>query len=143
MGSFFYRSRLSLLMLGYARLMWLAALINRPFRQRLAEKDFSFLMRSQEDTVSRLFVCRDGRLRSSRKPGQAVFKLIWRDDQTGARVMTDMLRGKPRALYQAVVNGDLLLEGDARTISWYMGTTGRLEKVFRRSGKKKKVEKSE
>ncbi len=133
----FYRRRLALLMQGYAWLMWFAAWINGPFCQRLAEKNFSFQMRSQEDTVNRLFVCKNGQLRSSRKPGEADFKLIWRDDRTGGRVMLEMLRGRPRALYQAVSKGDLLLEGDAQTISWYLTTTGRLEKVFRRSGKQK------
>ena len=133
-----YRRRLSLLMRGYAWLMKIAAMIDASFGQRLAEKDFSFVMRSTEETVQRRFVCQNGRLRSSGKPGEAVFKLIWRDDRTGGRVMTEMLRGRPKALYQAVSNGDLLLEGDAQTISWYLTTTGQLEKVFRRSGKQKK-----
>jgi hypothetical protein len=54
--------------------------------------------------------------------------------------MLDMMLGKPKALYNAVLKGDLQLEGDAQTIGWYMKTSGRLEKVFRSKKKKKDTE---
>ena len=111
--------------------MQLAALMDYSFNRRLSERAFSFVMTSRENTTARYFFCRNGRLRSTVQPGPTDFKLIWRDNRTGGRVMLDMLRGKSRALYNAVVNGDLQLEGDARTIGWYMETNGRLERVFR------------
>lgn len=118
-------------MYGYARLLQFAGLVDYSFKQRLAEKKFSFVMTSRDNTTARYFFCSDGKLRSSTQPGPTDFKLIWRDDRTGGKVMLDMMRGKSKALYNAVVNGDLQLEGDAQTISWYMKTSGRLERVFR------------
>jgi hypothetical protein len=123
-------------MYGYARLLQFAGVIDYSFRQRLAEKPFSFVMTSRDNTTSRYFSCTDGKLRSSTQPLPADFKLIWKDNRTGGKIMLDMLLGKPKALYNAVLNGDLLLEGDAQTISWYMKTSGRLEKVFRAKKKK-------
>lgn len=125
-------------MYGYARLLQFAALIDNSFRERLAEKPFSFVMTSRENTTSRYFFCDNGRLRSSTQPGPVDFKLIWRDNRTGGKIMLDLVRGKPKALYNAVLNGDLQLEGDAQTISWYMKINGRLARVFR--AKKKKEE---
>lgn len=118
-------------MYGYARLLQFAGVIDYSFKQRLAEKPFSFVMTSRENTTARYFFCDNGKLRSSVQPGPTDFKLIWRDNRTGGKVMLDMMRGKPKALYNAVLNGDLQLEGDAQTISWYMKTSGRLERVFR------------
>ncbi len=139
MRSLAYRLRLRHLMYGYARLLQFAALIDNSFRKRMSEKDFSFVMTSREKTTARYFSCREGKLRSSVQPGPVDFKLIWRDDRTGGKVMLDMMRGRPKALYNAVLNGDLQLEGDAQTIGWYMKTSGRLERVFR--AKKKEKEK--
>lgn len=132
MKQFFYRLRLSLLMRGYALLMQFAAFINREFRQRLAEKDFSFVMTSGDRDVARCFVCKNGRLRSTRKARPVLFKLIWRDNRVGGRIMLDMVRGRPKALLKAVEKGDLLLEGDAQSIGWYMKTSGKLARVFQR-----------
>ena len=137
MKSLAYRLRLRHLMYGYARLLQFAGLIDYSFKQRLSEKPFSFVMTSRENTTARYFVCQDGRLRSSTQPGPVDFKLIWRDNRTGGKIMLDMLRGKPKALYNAVSNGDLQLEGDAQTIGWYMQTNGRLERVFKKKKKKR------
>ena len=126
-----YRLRLRHLMYGYARLLQFAGMIDYSFRQRLAEKPFSFVMTSRENNTARYFFCANGRLRSSTQPGPTDFKLIWRDNKTGGRIMLDMMRGRPKALYNAVLNGDLQLEGDAQTISGYMKTSSRLERVFR------------
>jgi hypothetical protein len=135
-----YHLRLRHLMYGYARLLQFAGLIDYSFRQRLAEKPFTFVMTSRDNTTARYFSCTDGKLRSSVQSMPVDFKLIWKDNQTGGKIMLDMLLGKPKALYKAVLNGDLLLEGDAQTIGWYMKTSGRLEKVFRSKKKKKEAE---
>jgi hypothetical protein len=137
MKNLVYRLRLRHLMYGYARLLQFAALIDYSFKQQLAEKPFSFVMTSGDNNAARYFTCHDGRLRSSIRPGPVDFKLIWRDNRTGGEIMLAMLRGKPKALYNAVLNGDLRLEGDAQTIGRYMKINGRLEKVFRSRKNKK------
>ena len=131
MKSLAYRLRFRHLMYGYGRLLQLGAFVDHSFSRRLSERPFSFVMTSRENTTARYFFCNNGTLRSTVQSGRTDFKLIWRDNRTGGRVMLEMLRGKPKALYNAILNGDLLLEGDARTISWYMETNGRLERIFR------------
>ncbi len=126
-----YRLRLRHLMYGYARLLQFAGFIDYSFKQRLAERPFSFVMTSRDNNTARYFFCVNGKLRTSTQPGPTDFKLIWKNNETGGKIMLDMMRGKPKALYNAVLNGDLQLEGDAQTISWYMKTSGRLERVFR------------
>jgi hypothetical protein len=135
-----YHLRLRHLMYGYARLLQFAGLIDYSFRQRLAEKPFTFVMTSRENTTARYFSCIDGKLRSSVQCMPVDFKLIWKDNQTGGKIMLDMMLGKPKVLYNAIASGDLQLEGDAQTIGWYMKTSGRLEKVFRSKKKKKEAE---
>lgn len=127
----FYRMRLALLMYGFAWVIRVAGTINREFGARLAQTDFSFIMGSKEDDTARYFQCAGGRLRSGRRPMSKEFGLIWKDNRSGGRAMMDMLLGKPKALYNAVINGVLLLEGDARSIAWFMETVNQLNKVFR------------
>lgn len=136
MKSLVHRLRLRHLMYGYARLLQFAGLIDYSFKQKLTEKPFSFVMTSRDNTTARYFFCVDGKLCSSTQPRPTDFKLIWRDNRTGGKTMLDMMRGKPKALYNAVLNGDLQLEGDAQTISWYMKTSGQLERVFRTKKKR-------
>ncbi|MFZ5563782.1 MAG: hypothetical protein ACOZBW_06980 [Thermodesulfobacteriota bacterium] len=137
MKKLFYRIRLALLMYGFAWVLRVAGIINREFSARLAETDFSFIMGSKEDATARYFRCAGGRLRSSRRPLPKEFGLIWKDNRSGGRAMMDMLFGRPKALYHAVVNGVLLLEGDARSIAWFMETANRLNRVFRPKKEKK------
>ena len=137
----FYRVRLALLMAGFAWVIRVAGMINREFSARLAETDFTFIMGAKEGAPARYFQCVNGRLRSGRRPIPRDFGLIWKDNQAGGRAMVDMLLSRPKALYRAVVNGVLLLEGDAKSIAWFMETVNRLNRVFR--PKKKKAPKAE
>ncbi len=128
---FYFKVRLSFLMYGFAWLIRVAGFINREFRTRLAETDFSFVMASKEGGVARYFRCSKGRLRTTTRPIPTGFGLVWRDDRSGGQAMVDMLLGKPKALYHAVAGGVLLLEGDARSIGWFMETVGMLNRVLR------------
>jgi len=128
---FYFKVRLSFLMYGFAWLIRVAGFINKEFRTRLAETDFSFVMASKEGGVARYFRCSKGRLRTTTRPIPTRFGLVWRDYRSGGQAMVDMLLGKPKALYHAVAGGVLLLEGDARSIGWFMETVGRLNRVFR------------
>ena len=135
----FYRMRLSLLMYGFAWVIWFAGFINKEFRSRLAETPFAFKMGVKDEGPVRYFQCVDGRLRSSRKPMEPMdgaFGLIWRDSQAGGQAMLDMLMGKPKALYNAVVAGVLLLEGDGKMVAWFLQTVTQLNRVFRSKKKR-------
>ncbi|MDY6822723.1 MAG: hypothetical protein SWH68_02845 [Thermodesulfobacteriota bacterium] len=130
----FYRVRLSLLMYGFAWGIWFAGFINKDFRSRLAETPFNFRMGVKDEGPVRYFRCVNGRLRSSRKPMEPMageFGLMWRDSQAGGQAMLDMLTGKPKALYDAVVAGVLLLEGDGKMVAWFLQTVTQLNRVFR------------
>lgn len=130
----YYRIRLWWLMYGFAWLIWFAGMINRDFRNRLTETPFTFRMATRDEGPARYFQCIDGKLRSGRKPMAPMageFGLIWRDSQAGGQAMLDMLTGKPKALYNAVVDGVLLLEGDGRMVAWFLQTVTQLNRVFR------------
>ncbi|MDY6903561.1 MAG: hypothetical protein SWH61_02640 [Thermodesulfobacteriota bacterium] len=130
----FFRVRLSLLMYGFMRVIWFAKVINKDFRRQLAETPFSFRMAAKSGRPVRYFQGIDGKLRTSRQPMAPMageFGLIWRDSQAGGRAMLDMLMGKPKALYNAVTEGVLLLEGDGRMVAWFLQTVNQLNRVFR------------
>lgn len=145
----FYRTRLFLLMYGFAWVIRFAGIINRDFRGRLKEAPFAFVMKAADDGPARYFQCLDGKLRTGRRPIPCPvltpplkdFGLIWRDSRSGGQAMIGMLRGRPKALYNAVAEGVLMLEGEGRMVAWFLQTINQLSHVFRsakRSSDKKK-----
>jgi hypothetical protein len=133
---FFYRIRLSLLMYGFVWVLRAAGVISSDFHARLTQNDYSFIMGSREDDTVRYFQFISGKLRSCRNRMPGDFALIWRDNQSGGKVMIDMILGKRKALYNAVINGVLQLEGEGKYISLFMETMNQLNRLF---GPKKKV----
>jgi hypothetical protein len=145
----FDRTRLFFLMYGFGRVIWFAGIIDGDFRNRLKETPFTFLMKAADGGPVRYFQCIDGRLRTSRRPislpadapALEPFGLVWRDSKSGGQAMFAMLLGKPQALYQAVADGVLMLEGEGRMVFWFLKTVSKLNRVFR--PKKKRGEKKE
>lgn len=117
-------------MYGFAWLLRMAGLISRDFRTQLAKNDYAFIMRSKEDNTSRCFQFSRGNLRSSRKQMATDFSLIWHDNQSGGKVMMDMILGKRKALYNAVIKGVLILEGEGKYVSLFMESMNQLNKMF-------------
>jgi len=117
-------------MYGFAWLLRMIGLISRDFRMQLARNDYAFIMRSQEDDTSRCFQFSGGNLRLTRKQMTPDFSLIWRDNQSGGKVMMDMVLGKRKALYNAVIKGVLILEGEGRYVSLFMETMNHLNRIF-------------
>lgn len=132
----FYRLRLSLLMYGFVWVLRITGIISRDFRDQLAQNDYSFTMSSKENDTARFFQFVGGNLRSSRKRKPADFALIWKDSQSGGKVMIDMILGKRKALYHAVINGILTLEGEGKYVSLFMETMNQLNRIY---GLKKKT----
>ena len=126
----FYKTRLSLLMYGFAWLIRLVGIINRDFHAQLSKNDYSFIMGSREDDTARYFRFIGGNLRSGRSRIPVDFALIWKDNQSGGRVMTDIVLGKRKALYNAVIKGILTLEGEGKYVSLFMETMNHLNRMF-------------
>ena len=127
----FYKTRLSLLMFGFAWLIRVVGIINRDFHARLAQNDYSFIMGSKEDKTARYFQFNGGNLRSGCSRIPVDFALIWQDNQSGGRVMIDIALGKRKMLYNAVIKGILTLEGEGKYVSLFMETMNLLNRVFR------------
>jgi len=117
---------------GFGQLLRFTASRDAPFARRLAEGDFSLVMSSGEKRSSRHYQVRGGRVSSRGGDGPADFRLIWRDEPAGCRVMTDMVLGKRHALRDAVIQGDLLLEGDAALVGRFLEIVNHLGRVYRR-----------
>lgn len=117
-------------MYGFVWLLRTAGIINRDFHTQLAQTDFTFIMGSKEDDSVRYFQLIGGKLRSGRKHISKDFALIWRDNQSGGEVMIDMILGKRKALYNAVINGVLMLEGEGKYVSLFMETMNKLNRLF-------------
>ena len=139
MKEIFYKIRLSLLMYGLAWLIRIAAIVNKEFRGKLAQNDISFIMSSREGSVARYYRIKGGRLETGRDRPATDFGLIWQDNRSGGKVMQDMVSGKGKALYKAVMNGVLTLEGEGAAVSVFMEIMNQLNRLF---GPRKKTKSS-
>ena len=130
--------KLTLIMYAYYLLFRVTAWKKEPFRQRLEERDLILVMRARDREVARSFIFEQGRVRSTagdRKDAQC--RLVWVSASDGARVMMEIARGGSKALMKAVIDGRLLLEGDAMAVSWYMGAVNLLGKMYLKKKNKK------
>ena len=118
-------------MYGFAWVLRVAGFINKDFHARLTQDDYSFIMGSKEDDAVRYFQFISGKLRSGPSRMPTDFALIWRDNQSGCRIMIEMILGKRKALYNAVINGLLMLEGEGKYVSLFMETMNQLNRLFR------------
>ena len=48
-----------------------------------------------------------------------------------------MARGKPKALKNAVIEGNLLLAGDAAMVAWFLETNNQMARLNRKRAKSK------
>lgn len=122
--------KFSLILYGFYVLMRFTARYDAVFRSRIAEKDFSLTIRTDDDTRSRSYACRGGRLSSRRgRLPDAEFSLIWKDAATGFRHLSAM---KPSALVKAITAGDLKLAGEASAVSRFLETFKILMAAYRK-----------
>ena len=135
----FYKIRLSLLMYGLAWLIRIAAIVNKEFRAKLSQNDISFIMSSREGNLARYYRIKKGRLQTGRGRPATDFALIWQDNRSGGKVMQDMVSGKGKALYKAVMNGVLALEGEGAAVTVFMDIMNQLNHLF---GPRKKAKDS-
>lgn len=130
--------KLSIIMYGYYLLFRYTAWKKEAFRQKLKERDLLLVMRAKDKDVARTFKFDQGQVSStSGDRSDAQCRLVWITEQEGASVMLDIAKGNPKALMKSVMDGKLLLEGDAMAVSWYMATVSMLGKLYLK--KKKSV----
>lgn len=126
----FYRLRLSLMMYGFVWVLRITGIISRDFHNQLSQNDYSFNMSSKENDTARFFQFVEGKIRSGRQRIPADFALIWRDNQSGGNVMIDMVLGKRKVLYHAVINGILTLEGEGKYVSLFMEAMNQMNRIY-------------
>lgn len=118
-------------MFGLYRLFQFSAFISNSFKNKLSERNVVLVMMTREGNVARTFRFTNGKVRSQRKTAtDKTCTLVWKTPVIGARAMVDIAAGKPRAIEQAVLNGDLMLEGDAMAIKWFLDTIRKLRKIY-------------
>ncbi len=120
-----------MLMYGFVWVIRIAKIMSRTFRMQLAQNDYSFIMISRADHTCRYFKFTGGNVLSGRRLIPTDFSLIWRDSQSGSLVMIGMMSGKRKALYHAVINGVLTLEGEGKYVSMFMETMNQINRIFR------------
>lgn len=127
-----------LLMFGLYSIMRFSTVWSPEFRARIAERDAFFAMTAGDSTQKRYFRFKNGTVRSTIFPKREPdFTLIWRTTVEGNRVMRDMVAGKRKALFFAVVEKKLGLAGDAGQIQFFLETINRLAKLYRKKKPKK------
>lgn len=132
----YYRILFSALTYGFVWVIRLAKVVNRKFFMQLAQNDYSFIMMSKEDDTCRHFNFTGGKVLSGRGFTTTDFSLIWRDSQSASNIMIGMISGKRKALYHAVINGMLTLEGEGKYVSLFMETMNQITRIFRIRKKK-------
>lgn len=123
--------KLSSLMYGLYGLIRVTSLRSSRFREKLREKDVVIVMASKDKSVARTFRCRNGVVLSSKGwDPQAVSRIIWVTPKAGSRVMMKVAKGNPKALMKAVMKGELIPEGDAAGIKWFLDVVGLLSRLY-------------
>ncbi|MBI5894464.1 MAG: hypothetical protein HZB24_00080 [Desulfobacterales bacterium] len=94
-------------------------------------------MRSKDGTIARTIRCRQGKVRSQKgHGGDAISNITWESPAAGTRVIMKIVQGDPKALFNAVISKDLIPEGEATGIRWFLDVVGLLGRIYQ---KKKKL----
>ncbi|SHK63831.1 hypothetical protein SAMN02745216_03807 [Desulfatibacillum alkenivorans DSM 16219] len=144
-GSAYKKAESLGLQMGFANLMysytWLfrmTAFRHDSFKERLAEKEFTLLMKDKEGASQRWFCFSGGKIRTMAQKGpDPDFSLIWKTIPAGCKIMADMAMGKPKVLKNAIIDGNLLLAGDAAMVAWFLETNNQMAKLNRKRAKLK------
>lgn len=113
-------------------LIRIAARKSEEFRAKLQNKDIAIVLQSQDKTVSRTVHCRNGKVRS--QAGEAddvVSRIVWITPGIGAGVIRKVIKGDPKALVNAVIARELIPQGDAGGVRWFLDVVGMLNRIFR------------
>ncbi|MBN2078324.1 MAG: hypothetical protein JW838_05120 [Spirochaetes bacterium] len=127
--------RFSMLLFGLMVKMRRKAKRSADFREKLKEKDYTLVIRTEDGRRGRVFEFRGGSI-SSRKEvgGNADVSLVWRDAATGFRVMAG---GGTKAFMAALQDGSLKILGDANLAPVFIGAVKEMLKKRKIQGHEK------
>lgn len=128
-----WKENLMFKLLLYA-LYWLiriTALRSRRFRAKLKERDIAIVMRSKDVNIARTIRCSGGKIRSKKGHAEdAISCITWASPAVGLRTILKMIKGDSKALVNAVMKKDLIPEGDAAGIRWFLDIVSVLSKIY-------------
>jgi hypothetical protein len=129
--SFFERLKFKYLLHGLYLLMRYTGWRSDRLRAKLEERDIAVVLRSKDGTIARTIRCRKGKI-SSRKghAADAISNITWKSPADGTRVILRVVQGDPKALVKAVMAGDLIPEGEAIGIRWFLDVVGLLGRIY-------------
>ncbi|MBU1172764.1 MAG: hypothetical protein KKD44_24665 [Proteobacteria bacterium] len=131
MKTWFENLKFTFLLYALYVLIRLTAWRSNRLMEKLKEKDMVLVMRSKGGAISRTIRCNQGHVRSQKgHAGDAVSFITWASPSAGSRVMINIAKGHSKALFKAVIAGDLVPEGDAAGIKWFMDVVALLSRVY-------------
>ncbi len=128
--------KLTLLLYGLYWLFFFSSWRSPDFFKKLKERDVIIVMKSEDETVSRSYFFKEGKILS--KTGivqEAASSFIWQNPKIGSEVMIDITKGNPKAIENALVKKKLTLGGDAATIGWFLQVLKQLGKFYFKKNK--------
>jgi hypothetical protein len=112
-------------------LIRIAAKRSQRMRDKLEERDIAVVMQSADKVSSRTIRSKNGKLSSRRgESDDAVSRIVWISPEVGSRIIVKLIKGDPKALMQALIEKELVPQGDAGGIRWFLDVVGLLNKIF-------------
>jgi len=98
----------------------------------LRSEDFSMVIKTRDGKSVRQYLVINGRV-SSKKEDYPVpdLSITWASPSIYFQTLLETLSGKPKTLVQAVINGDVELEGEARQVMRLLAIIAELAKTSR------------
>lgn len=123
--------KFSLLLYGLLKMMQRKAKKVPEFRNKLKEKDYTILIKTEDGKKGRSYTFKNGEVssRSGDRP-DANISLVWKDAATGFRIM---VKGKTKAFIAAIQDGSLKLQGDGNLVPVFLGV---VKEMLKKPGKK-------
>ncbi len=129
--SFIERLKFKYLLYGLYLLIRFTGWRSVRMRSKLEERDIAVVLRSKDGTIARTIHCRQGKVRSRKGHAEDVISNItWKSPADGTRVIMRVVQGDPKALVKAVMAGDLIPEGEAVGIRWFLDVVGLLGRIY-------------
>lgn len=124
--------RFSMLLFGLMLKMRRKAKRSPGFREKLKERDYTLVIRTEDGKRGRVFEFRGGSLFSRRgDDGNADVSLVWRDAATGFKVMAG---GGTKAFVAALQDGSLKILGDGNLAPVFIGAVKETLKKPKKKG---------
>ncbi len=122
--------KFSLLLFGLYKMMQRTAKKVPEFRNKLKEKDYTVVIKTEDGKKGRSYTFAGGDISSrSGDSAGANLTLAWKDAATGFRIMS---KGKTKAFIAALQDGSLKLQGDGNLVPVFLGAVKDMMKGFKK-----------